>query len=72
MSSETVEQRNANTIIKMKEERKEMLDALKFYANEENYHYIPKCQRNRLIDPDTLVDKDNGKIATEVIKKVEK
>ena len=40
MSSETVEQRNANTIIKMKEERKEMLDALKFYANEENYHYI--------------------------------
>jgi hypothetical protein len=72
MNTETVEQKNAKIIIKMEKERKKLLDALRFYANEENYHFIPVSKRLNLIGPNTLVDKDCGKIAREIIKKVGK
>jgi len=51
---------------------KDVIEALRFYAKEENYHYIPVGRRKRHIDPETLVDKDGGNIARDILTKLNK
>ena len=56
--------------IKKIKNTEEILEVLNFYADDENYYYIPKCKRKKLIDTDTIVCQDSGKKAKDIIKKL--
>ena len=67
--SETKKQKKAKKIIKMDNDKNDLLSILDFYADEKNYNLIIDKTPTNLI---SAIEKDKGKKARKIIERIRK